>query len=443
MAISQEYLEEIWATAKKTLPGWMYAALHQQARASSGGRASHRKPEPSALEQVALNLVDKVCFRDMDEDALVKLWGDLSGWYTGAIRQGTPTEDVARAGKLVMGAIQAKGGDIKPSALGSDLIGMMKADASIVFVGLCPEDAPEFADVFQKNYLKPLKLSQEDTWLFHLVPEIVKHEDLPEALNTWGAWAAKRLEARSSCIIVTLGKAARKALGDAADFNLPHPTAITKRHDSGEVPRKLRQITKRLDKFKKSAHTGIKSASRQIDELPAEHKGTSTPTDDNGFMQAQIFKVDPSKHIVFGVVMDPYGASGAEPDAHNDYLPPSMIENAAHAFMLGDRVIGRQHEVKTNAQVVESWVEQYPSRAEYLKAVAGMDHKVHRRPFGDDKIHSGSWVLGVKLGDDEWAAYERGELNAFSPGGVGYRQIIEPAAMPQVEFVDLVEELHG
>jgi hypothetical protein len=151
-----------------------------------------------------------------------------------------------------------------------------------------------------------------------------------------------------------------------------------------------------------------------------------------------ISKSEPVKRIVYGVVLDPYGPNGAKADAHNDYVPPSAIEETAHAFMRGHRVIGMQHLSKADAVLVESSIEQYPSQDDYRKAMKGEPHRVYRRPFGDDFVHSGSWVVGVQLGEKEWAAYENKEINAFSPGGIGVRRSITKDEMPKVEFIDLV-----
>jgi hypothetical protein len=154
----------------------------------------------------------------------------------------------------------------------------------------------------------------------------------------------------------------------------------------------------------------------------------------------EISKADPVKRIVYGVVLDPYGRDGPQEDAHLDWNPPAEIEKTAHAFAKGDRKIKLQHDGPANATVVETWVEQYPNRGEYLKAMRGEPHRVHRRKFGSDALHSGAWVLGVELGEKEWQAYEAGEINAFSPGGHGIRRPIARSQMPNVTFIDLVEQ---
>jgi len=153
-----------------------------------------------------------------------------------------------------------------------------------------------------------------------------------------------------------------------------------------------------------------------------------------------IAKSDPLKRIVYGVVLDPYGAHGAEADAHNDWPAPDGVEESAHWYLKNSRVVGLQHKGKTSAEVVESWVEQYPSRDDYLKACRGEPHRVYRRKFGSDTIHSGSWLMGVRLNEELWKLFKAGKITAFSPGGFGTRRAMSRREMPTVTFIDLVEK---
>jgi hypothetical protein len=155
-------------------------------------------------------------------------------------------------------------------------------------------------------------------------------------------------------------------------------------------------------------------------------------------LKVSITKADPEKRIVYGSVLDPYGKRGPEEDAHDDWMPPSEIEKTAHAYMLGPRVVGLQHQKKADAKVVESWVEQYPTRDDYLNAMRLKPHKVWERPFGTDVVHSGAWCLGIELGPKEWELYKSGGLNAFSPGGLGVRTPISREVMPRVTYVELI-----
>jgi len=154
--------------------------------------------------------------------------------------------------------------------------------------------------------------------------------------------------------------------------------------------------------------------------------------------EIKIAKADPVKKIIYGIVLDPYGDSGPKADAHDDWVPPAEVEKTAHGYMVESRVIGLQHKGKTNAKVVESWLEPYPP-GQYRKAMANQDHRVYCRAFGDDVLHSVAWVLGVQLDDDGWKIFEKGEINAFSPGGYGVRQKMKKSDMPKVDFVQLVE----
>lgn len=152
----------------------------------------------------------------------------------------------------------------------------------------------------------------------------------------------------------------------------------------------------------------------------------------------RIVKADPIKQIVYGAVLDPYGEDGPQEDAHNDWTPPADVEKAAHNWLKSSRIVGLQHNGKAEAVPVESWIEPYPD-GEYQKAMRGEDHKIYRRKFGSDFLHSGSWVLGVKLGAKEWALYKQGKINAFSPGGFGVRSPLSRRDMPKVDIVDLIE----
>ena len=235
--------------------------------------------------------------------------------------------------------------------------------------------------VFKEQYLEPLGITRADV-------DVIDMGELAEHGNA------------QPLAVIALGKAARLALGSVADFSLPHPWSIRKSGDKrGELARKFKRIGRILE----TAHL------------------TKTVT---------LKKADDAKRIVYGVVLDPYIV-----DAHDDYLSPAEIETTSHNFMASSRMIGLDHNGATEAQVVESWIQPYPDSNEYKKAVAGEPHRALRTPFGDDFIHSGSWVLGVKLSPENWAKVQAGELNAFSIGGFGTRENIEASEMPKVDFI--------
>lgn len=259
-------------------------------------------------------------------------------------------------------------------------------------VGLC----------FIKKYLEPLGLKREDVYLTSLVPKVVFGANT----EAWREEQIKKLEESRPSVIVALSQEVGRGLGDLADFTLPHP-AIVSRRDSGEVGRKIRQVKKLI-------------ANRQAPPI-------------------RITKADEIKRIVYGVVLDPYGDNGPEEDAHNDWNPPASVETAAHNFAKGEMVIGLQHVRKAQAKVVETWVEQYPTRVDYLAAMKNKAHSVYSREFGDEIVHSGAWLMGVELGPVEWGLFLKGEITGFSPGGFGSRTLLKKNEMPKVKIVELVK----
>lgn len=140
------------------------------------------------------------------------------------------------------------------------------------------------------------------------------------------------------------------------------------------------------------------------------------------------------KRIVYGVVLDPYVV-----DAHDDWVPPDVIEETAHGWFKGSRLVTLHHKTSANARAVESHVEAYPSRSDYVRARLGESHRAWRRQYGDDVVHSGAWIIGVQLDDDLWEAYKRDEIAAFSIEGFGMRTPTTRKSMPQVTFADLIE----
>ena len=276
-------------------------------------------------------------------------------------------------------------------------------------------------------------------------------------------------------MVIALGRTAKKALGDAALCNLPHPKAIRRFGDSGEIGRKLKSVSKRISsqiekisldhmttyERKSEPIDLIKSNSRietikesqnesclemgqvgkdsQIDKSESKRIEDSKPSEaQNGSesLCVPISKADGDKKIVYGVVLDPYMV-----DSQNDYVPPSAIETTAHEWLAKSRIIGFDHTEQAEAYPVESSIIPYPSAEDYQNAISGKPHRAYRMPFGDDVVHSGSWVLGTKFGDSEWDKVQRGEINAYSIGGYGKREPITRDQMPDVEFLELKEDL--
>lgn len=216
-------------------------------------------------------------------------------------------------------------------------------------------------------------------------------------------------------VIVSVGTGISPLVRDLADVSVPHPSVVRKSTKSPELLRKMTKINQiLLDKRTIYKHTGFQGPDS---------------------VSVQIQKSLSEKRIVYGVVMSSYGPDGIFVDAHGDHITPSAIEDSAHNFK---GQIGLQHSLmldSDDARVVESHVEPYPTKEDYTKAMLGEDHSVTKRTFGDDVVYSGDWVLGVKLSERAWDLFQKGEINAFSPGGTGTKAHVEAAALPKVTFL--------
>lgn len=130
-----------------------------------------------------------------------------------------------------------------------------------------------------------------------------------------------------------------------------------------------------------------------------------TPKENNFF--AEIYKSDKPKQIVYAVVIEPMTNVTTKGDAHGDRMTEEEIENTAHLYLEKFRNVDVDHSFNPiNAVPVESYI-------------SPVDFKA---PNGS-MIKKGSWILGIKVNDAAiWDKIERGELNAYSPGGWGYKK---------------------
>lgn len=314
-------------------------------------------------------------------------------------------------------------------------------DARLVFVGSSPS-ALEIARnealigqdgaLFHERYLEPLGLTRKDVAVGFAVP-VLSEDPTEQEIELWRDRLIKEIARFPRSKVVALGRVAKAALGTMAVCSLPHPAALRRHGDTGEVARKLKTLAKKLDKANQIADHGSVSAC-----LPSKAQIRPADSTGNKGIRVSVVKEAPKKQIVYGVVLDPY-----QVDLQGDWIPPAEIEATAHEFLERSRVIGLRHNGKADAHLVESWVEPYPTEKDREAALSNVPHKVSRRQFGSDTIHSGAWVAGVRLSDRLWNQYENGELDAFSIGGFSLKTKVAPEAMPQVEFVDLKEVFNG
>ena len=219
---------------------------------------------------------------------------------------------------------------------------------------------------FRKSYLPRLGLELDQVSIVHACPQ---NEGDP---GEWSEWLHDFVESHPEVPIIALGKSASACLGSLPHSVLPHPRAIRRRGDRGEVARKSKSIRRAIEK--------------------ASQKSTEA-------VFVPISKADEEARIVYGVVLEPHTT-----DLQGDVLSVDTIENAAHKYLIQHRTVGDNHSRQARAEVVESYL-----------APADME-------LGGQMISKGSWVMAVHVIDDAlWNAVKSGDYSGFSIGGTGAR----------------------
>jgi uracil-DNA glycosylase family 4 len=328
-----------------------------------------------------------------------------------------------------------------------------RADARVVFVSGAPNKlelargealvGPDGA-AFAERYLAALGLTRDDVaigFACPVLPVVPAHEIGPAQTKPWEGYVREQLERWPDAVVVAVGKAAADALGDRALLWLPHPFAARSNEARYEqqIDRKVRRIRKAVDDgFAVVQDRDGSIRAGQLEVVLTGRSGEGSEAAGPGRVVARVAKSAGEKQIVYGVVLDPY-----EVDTQEEWAPPATIEQTAHGYLRRSRVVGREHLRKATADLVESWCVHYPTSQDYQAAMTLQPHRAYEMPFGDDVVHSGAWIAGVKLGDAEWAAYKRGEITGFSIGGFSAKVQVARSSMPKVEFVRLVEERTG
>ena len=120
-----------------------------------------------------------------------------------------------------------------------------------------------------------------------------------------------------------------------------------------------------------------------------------------------ILKADKEKRLVYGIVLEP--GTPRRTDSQGDFIKAEEIEEACHDFMARWKeqkaAIGRQHKEPLAADIVECYL-------------APQDMNM-----GENPVKKGSWVLAVKVNDDQaWSDVKAGRLTGYSIGGWGERK---------------------
>lgn len=408
MSAHHEALELV----RKRCPGWAYAVLRQH------NEDAENKPPPSPRPASAAATAGTV-------DALWK-WGKEQLPLAVCLKDGTSmaAEDPASFRMALRVAYEVD--RLPPAVRGKDGTTLVLSKQDITgLLHIVPPKGPEHPLVamvglhptaidaarsepfsgpdgryLTDHYLTPLGLTKAEVLLAHALP--VAGEVSDEELLHWVGWAQKELGRHQPRVVIALGKQAKDHLGELAHFTLPHPASVRKSGDTAQLLRKLKQVKERLVALKEQV------------------------------AKVHVAKADEEKRIVYGVVLDGY-----QFDSQGDWVPPSDIEATAHDYMEKSRVVNLQHESKADAVVVESWLWPYPSSEDYKKAMAGEAHSAYAAKFGTDVVHSGAWVMGTKiLDDDTWAKIQDGSITAYSIGGTGMRAPTTAKSMPEVTFIN-------
>ena len=448
---SKEYMEEALKLAKEELPGWAYAKIHQAARGTAGGRRRNAKAGAKMIAKMAMAQMTQEFIGQMSDRDIKAAWEYLDEWFSEHKKDMELHPKVVQTASVLMAEMTQRGmkcpscdlmreatnqievEKAKLRKLNKSSLAVHSPNSSIVFVVEEPNSVDkargEFlvgqdGRIFKDLYLQKLGVEKSSVCIVDI---------------TQLDW----VETKQPREVIALGRVAKNALGDLATCVLPHPKAVRRFGDSGEIERKLNAVLKRsghffldLDVQNERILGRAEEDKNTTDELIEKQEcvGQDLPGKSESLV-VPISKADSEKQIVYGIVLDPY-----QVDSQDDWVPPKAIEETAHKWLAESRVIGLDHSEKADAFPVESYMVPYPSPEDHANAMANEPHRAYTMPFGDDVVHSGSWVLGTKLGDAEWAKVKSGELNAYSIGGYGNRKATAKSSMPKVEFVELKEE---
>jgi uncharacterized ParB-like nuclease family protein len=194
---------------------------------------------------------------------------------------------------------------------------------------------------------------------------------------------------------------------------------ITHVGQSKYVPLKLEKMIKNYDEIKHKPIDVLKVGSEyhvidghhrflahkemNAEKIPARVRIKAEKTFIGKSKNVRITKADKMRQIVYGVVLAP-----DEVDFQDDYMTAKDIESSAHDYLIRSRIVGKQHEEKTDADVVESYI-------------APQDLQFEGQN-GPQVVKKGSWVMGVKINDLKmWEKVLNDEITGFSVGGRGER----------------------
>ena len=245
------------------------------------------------------------------------------------------------------GATIVTGGAERAVLLKAEMQPYGRENARAVFLAASPNRievarglplAGEARRLFRKSILEPAGLLEEETGFLYLVPRCLNREPKAEEIDAWRPWILQQLQTMNPQVVVSLGKAA--ANEGLAAITMPHPHAVLRRGDSGELARKVKRLKEALAE---AQNIDLNLNSRNLKEVPVVKR-----------FHAPIFKADEERRLVYGVI-----AESGMVDAQGDVMNAQTIEDMAHDYMMRFRRFDERHNWKqVEAVPVESWVVQ-------------------------------------------------------------------------------------
>lgn len=224
---------------------------------------------------------------------------------------------------------------------------------------------------------------------------------------------AKRLRALKGKFLLTYGTKGRlrEMIKGAGFFEKRISTSRQVRHVRGASPSsKLTQfIITNYDPSKVERHAPAETSK-------ADDFAPDAALEKAGAQQITIFKTEEERYVL-GVVLEPTdGKDGAElkPDSQKDIYSKAEVRQAAHRFMEEFRNVGLMHRTLVNGRVkiLESFVVPEGTGGFKLTDPEGVVQKVQE----------GTWLLGLRIADDElWEQVKSGALGGLSIGGSARR----------------------
>lgn len=372
--------------------------------------------------------------------------------------------------------------------------------AKVAFVGASPSKidgargepfVAAVGETLNREYLEPLGLERSDVLLTNAVPVLLldgegnAREPGPEEVEEWREWVTSEIEKHQPAIVVALGQTAKAALSGQADFVLPHPMAIRRFGDSGELTRKLRQVRRAIDErvFKAESESDPKRAAEllYLRRMKADNleTGEYTVTDIGKTRRGHLVCVkDGWGERYYGVAngrvhqwatkMADVRAFSCAPEVGLTKAKVKEIgwsdkawEKALTDWGNQESVVSKEYtatilKANTEKQIVYGIVlepDTIDSQNDTITAdeiertahnflvesrVIGDQHRTKAKcevvesyltpidmTLGGQTVKRGTWVIGVHVSDPKlWAGIKAGQYTGFSVGGVALRETV-------------------